>query len=117
MHCPPTLRGKFRSSRSGAGSPLPELTRRRPIALARIVLLATCAQLTGTGTAATPLALPAIIDDAALSHAVVTARERFLARQPFDRFDVTVLRFDGKVRAEATAVWYARVLDRAGAAC
>jgi len=59
------------------------------------VLLATCAQLTCTGTAATPVAMPAIIDDAALSHAVVTARQRFLARQPFDRFDVTVLRFDG----------------------
>src|SRR5688500_18404019 len=98
MHCPPMPRGRFRNSRSGSGSPLPELTRQRPIALARIVLLATCVQLPCTGTAATPAAMPAITDDAALSAAVVTARERFLARQPFDRFDVTVLSYDGNGR-------------------
>jgi hypothetical protein len=46
------------------------------------------------GGAATPpaiSAMPAIVDDARLMGAVATARERFLARQPFDRFDVTVL--------------------------
>jgi Beta-lactamase enzyme family len=34
---------------------------------------------------------PVIVDDAALATAVATARERFLSRQPFKRFDVTVL--------------------------
>jgi hypothetical protein len=62
-----------------------------------------------TGTAATSAAMPAIIDDAALSHAVVNARERFLARQPFDRFDVTVLRYDGTVRRRGSFGGSARV--------
>ena len=44
-----------------------------------------------SGVAATVPAMPAIVDDTRLTHAVTTARERFLARQPFDRFDVTVL--------------------------
>jgi protein phosphatase methylesterase 1 len=35
--------------------------------------------------------MPAIVDDPALAGAVTAARGRFLARQPFDRFDVTVL--------------------------
>jgi Beta-lactamase enzyme family len=61
-------------------------------------LLAACVQLPCTGTAATASAMPAITDDAALSAAVVTARERFLARQPFDRFDVTVLARDSDGR-------------------
>jgi len=91
-------RERFRSSRSATGSPLSELTRHRAISLAGIALLAACLQLPGTGSAATPSAMPAITDDAALSAAVVTARERFLARQPFDRFDVTALRDDGNGR-------------------
>ncbi len=40
---------------------------------------------------ADPPGMPAIVDDAALATAVASARQRFLARQPFDRFDVTVL--------------------------
>ena len=47
------------------------------------------------GLASAPLAaateFPAIVDDAGLQTAVADARTRFLARQPFDRFDVTVL--------------------------
>jgi Beta-lactamase enzyme family len=35
--------------------------------------------------------LPPIVNDAALAAAVAQARERFLGRQPFRRFDVTVL--------------------------
>jgi protein phosphatase methylesterase 1 len=35
--------------------------------------------------------MPAIVDDEHLESAVAIARGRFLARQPFDRFDVTVL--------------------------
>jgi hypothetical protein len=35
--------------------------------------------------------VPPIVDDPALAAAVAQARERFLARQPFRRFDVTVL--------------------------
>ena len=38
-----------------------------------------------------PTGMPAIVDDTTLAAAVATARQRFLARQPFDRFDVTVL--------------------------
>ena len=56
-----------------------------PIALLAACLLAPCLR----GAAATPM--PAVVDDAALSAAVVAARHRFLARQPFERFDVTVL--------------------------
>jgi hypothetical protein len=49
--------------------------------------------------AAQPLALlPPIVDDAALSSAVEIARTRFLARQPFERFDVTVLVADREGR-------------------
>jgi len=81
-----------------AGSPLPELTPQRPIVRAGIALLAVCVLLPCTGIAATPAVMPSITDDAALSAAVVTARGRFLARQAFDRFDVTVLRHDGEGR-------------------
>ena len=38
---------------------------------------------------------PAVIDDAQLARQVATARARFLAQQPFDRFDVAVLVRDG----------------------
>jgi hypothetical protein len=40
---------------------------------------------------ATQTPLPEIVDDASIAGAVETARTRFIARQPFDRFDVTVL--------------------------
>jgi protein phosphatase methylesterase 1 len=38
-----------------------------------------------------PAQLPPVVDDAGLQQAVELARERYLARQTFDRFDVTVL--------------------------
>lgn len=40
---------------------------------------------------AEPRPMPPIVDSPALARAVATARERFLARQSFDRLDVTVL--------------------------
>jgi protein phosphatase methylesterase 1 len=50
--------------------------------------------------AAIPPGPPLVVNDVALNAAVETARERFLARQPFKRFDVTVLQrnADGRWR-------------------
>jgi hypothetical protein len=56
-----------------------------------VALVATRLLLPCIGGAANAAPMPAIVDDEALSAAVAAAREQFLARQPFDRFDVTVL--------------------------
>ena len=55
-------------------------------AVALLVLSSLAASASGA-----PPALPSIEDDPVLAASVTLARERFLARQPFKRFDVTVL--------------------------
>lgn len=55
---------------------------------------ATSTTSTTSETSATHVALPPIVDDSAVQRAVETARTRFLARQTFTRFDVTVLLAD-----------------------
>jgi len=62
-----------------------------PRAIGALGLLAAWLLSPGAGVAATPPAMPGLVDDVRLESAVAIARGRFLARQPFDRFDVTVL--------------------------
>lgn len=66
----------------------------RPFALAAAacigVILASVAPPRASA-AARPLPVPPIVDSPGLTRAVAVARERFLARQSFDRLDVTVL--------------------------
>lgn len=69
----------------------------RRSALRHVILVAAVTLSSAAGAhvdATRAAALPAIVDDASLTRAVETARTRFLARQPFDRFDVTVLAAD-----------------------
>lgn len=71
----------------------PRVATRRPA-----VWLVACALLAGGVTlpaAAQQAALPPVVEDARLAAAVERARARFLARQAFDRFDVTVLAAHG----------------------
>jgi hypothetical protein len=65
--------------------------------LPRLAIASCCAALglhavaCAAGDAAPQRTAPRILDDARLQQVVEDARSRFLARQPFDRFDVTVL--------------------------
>lgn len=83
---PPALRRRAHSKfprRSLAGA-----------AVVAIAALGAVAIANPVRAAAPRTPLPPIVDDAALAKAVEAARTRFLARQPFDRFDVTVLAAD-----------------------
>jgi len=53
---------------------------------------------TAASAAAIPPGPPLVVNDDAVNAAVETARKRFLARQPFKRFDVTVLQRDADGR-------------------